>query len=133
MVVKSFYNEWEVEYDKIMQKAPKRMPKMMGTDQRSDEAASNVLEGAWQLWHVNGTSCPKGTVPIRRNTMSDVLRAKSLFDFGKKRRSIHLDRRTEKPDALGTNGHEVHWIIPSLLSSLGCTTIFLVDKRIILT
>jgi hypothetical protein len=38
--------------------------------------------------------------------MNDVLRAKSLFDFGKKRRSIYLDQRTEKPDALGTNGHE---------------------------
>ena len=28
---------------------------------------------------------PKGTVSIRHNTMNDVLRAKSLFNFGKKR------------------------------------------------
>lgn len=81
------------------------MPKMKGKDDDVKEA-ENVLEGAWQMWHVNGTRCPKGTVPIRRNTMNDVLRAKSLFDFGKKRRSIYLDQRTEKPDALGTNGHE---------------------------
>ncbi|CAL9230779.1 unnamed protein product [Arabidopsis halleri] len=88
-----------------IQKAPKKMPKMKGKDDDVKEA-ENVLEGAWQMWHVNGTWCPKGTVPIRRNTMNDVLRAKSLFDFGKKRRSIDLDRQTEKPDALGTNGHE---------------------------
>ncbi|CAH2072435.1 unnamed protein product [Thlaspi arvense] len=91
-----------------IQKAPKRMPRMMGKERSDDikEDAANVLESAWQMWHVNGTRCPKGTVPIRRNTMNDVLRAKSLFDFGKKRRSIDLDRRSEKPDALGTNGHE---------------------------
>ncbi|XP_010420609.1 PREDICTED: uncharacterized protein LOC104706154 [Camelina sativa] len=94
-----------LQHHKI-QKAPKKMPKMMGSDDVNKEEAANVLEGAWQMWHVNGTRCPKGTVPIRRNTMNDVLRAKSLFDFGKKRRSIHLDQRTEKPDALGTNGHE---------------------------
>lgn len=99
-----------------MQKTPKKMPKMMGKDDVKE--AANVLEGAWQMWHVNGTRCPKGTIPIRRNTMNDVLRAKSLFDFGKKRRSIDLDRRTEKPDALGTNGHEVHSIIISLLFSI---------------
>ncbi|ESQ41847.1 hypothetical protein EUTSA_v10013595mg [Eutrema salsugineum] len=90
-----------------IQKAPRRMPKMMGKERSDDvKEAANVLESAWQMWHVNGTRCPKGTVPIRRNRMNDVLRAKSLFDFGKKRRSIDLDRRTEKPDALGTNGHE---------------------------
>ncbi|RID41791.1 hypothetical protein BRARA_J01723 [Brassica rapa] len=90
-----------------IQKAPTRMPQIMEKERSVDvEEAANVLESAWQMWHVNGTRCPKGTVPIRRNTMNDVLRAKSLFDFGKKRRSIDLDRRTEKPDALGTSGHE---------------------------
>lgn len=91
-----------------IQKAPTRMPKIMGKERSVDviKEAASVLESAWQMWHVNGTRCPKGTVPIRRNTMDDVLRAKSLFDFGKKRRSIDLDRRTEKPDALGTSGHE---------------------------
>ncbi|KAF8094586.1 hypothetical protein N665_0359s0028 [Sinapis alba] len=90
-----------------IQKAPTRMPEMMGKERSEDvKEAANVLESAWQMWHVNGTRCPKGTVPIRRNTMNDVLRAKSLFDFGKKRRSIELDRRSEKPDALGTSGHE---------------------------
>uniref|UniRef100_A0A1J3D8P3 Neprosin PEP catalytic domain-containing protein n=1 Tax=Noccaea caerulescens TaxID=107243 RepID=A0A1J3D8P3_NOCCA len=91
-----------------IQKAPRRMPKMMGKERSDDvrEEEANVLEGAWQMWHVNGTWCPKGSVPIRRNTMKDVLRAKSLFDFGKKRRSIDLHRRTETPETLGSNGHE---------------------------
>ncbi|CAN8300494.1 unnamed protein product [Cochlearia groenlandica] len=92
-----------------IQKAPKRMPNNMVGKERNDDVKkqeANVLESAWQMWHVNGTWCPKGTVPIRRNTLKDVMRAKSLFDFGKKRRSVDLDRRSEKPDALGTNGHE---------------------------
>ncbi|KAJ6697327.1 hypothetical protein OIU85_003676 [Salix viminalis] len=37
----------------------------------------------------------------------DVLRAKSLFDFGKKRRrSISLARRRDAPDVVSGNGHE---------------------------
>ncbi|CAN1233897.1 hypothetical protein LINPERPRIM_LOCUS4037 [Linum perenne] len=54
---------------------------------------------AWQMWHRNGTRCPKGTVPIRRSSVNDVLRAKSLFDFGKKQ------SRSPLPLSRG-NGHE---------------------------
>ncbi|KAI3897564.1 hypothetical protein MKW92_023633, partial [Papaver armeniacum] len=39
---------------------------------------------AWQTWHRRGDNCPKGTVPIRRSSVADVLRAKSLYHFGKK-------------------------------------------------
>ncbi|CAN1233899.1 hypothetical protein LINPERPRIM_LOCUS4037 [Linum perenne] len=53
------------------------------------------------MWHRNGTRCPKGTVPIRRSSVNDVLRAKSLFDFGKKQ------SRSPLPLSRG-NGHEVH-------------------------
>lgn len=61
-----------------------------------------------QLWHQNGLRCPKGTVPIRRSTAHDVLRAKSLYDFGKKqRRYVPLDRRVDAPDVVSANGHEV--------------------------
>ncbi|WCJ43724.1 hypothetical protein M5689_024447 [Euphorbia peplus] len=61
---------------------------------------------AWQMWHRNGTRCPKGTVPVRRSSLHDVLRSKSLFDFGKKQRSISLTRRTDAPDVVSGNGHE---------------------------
>ena len=66
------------------------------------------IRSAWQMWHKNGTRCPKGTVPIRRSTVHDVLRAKSLFDFGKKQRRFPLTRRrSDAPDVVSGNGHEV--------------------------
>ena len=71
-----------------------------------DQLVKGVL---MQMWHTNGTRCPKGTVPIRRSTMNDVLRAKSLFDFGKKQRKINssLHRRKDAPDVVSGKGHEV--------------------------
>ncbi|MQL81319.1 hypothetical protein Taro_013775 [Colocasia esculenta] len=61
--------------------------------------------GAWQTWHHVG-HCPKGTVPIRRSTVGDVLRAKSLYHFGKKQRRLPLARNMEAPDVVSGNGHE---------------------------
>ena len=62
----------------------------------------------WQMWHLNGTRCPKGTIPVRRSTVHDVLRAKSLYDFGKKRpKSLPLARTIDAPDVVTGNGHEV--------------------------
>lgn len=69
-------------------------------------AGSGAL-AAFQTWRVNGTRCPKGTIPVRRTTVKDVLRSKSLFDFGKKRRPILLDRKIDAPDVVSGNGHEV--------------------------
>ncbi|KAJ9703091.1 hypothetical protein PVL29_004739 [Vitis rotundifolia] len=62
--------------------------------------------GAWQVWHQNRTRCPKGTVPIRRTTVDDVLRAQSLYDFGKKQPRMALARHTVSPEDVNTNGHE---------------------------
>ncbi|KAJ6434156.1 hypothetical protein OIU84_017800 [Salix udensis] len=36
----------------------------------------------------------------------DVLRSKSLFDFGKKKASVSLARRKDAPDVVSANGHE---------------------------
>nr|KYP71847.1 hypothetical protein KK1_011124 [Cajanus cajan] len=82
-----------------IQKVPTKMPK--GMNVKREERVS-----AWQMWHKNGTRCPKGTVPIRRSTVHDVLRAKSLFDFGKKQRRFPLTRRRDAPDVVSGNGHE---------------------------
>lgn len=72
---------------------------VVGNDSRS---------GDWQLWHQNGERCPIGTVPIRRSKVHDVLRAKSLYDFGKKKRhGLPLARRVDAPDVVSGNGHEV--------------------------
>ncbi|OAY42005.1 uncharacterized protein LOC110622235 isoform X1 [Manihot esculenta] len=93
-----------------IQRMPSEMPKVKkkkeGEIEREMKSNETVEQGAWQMWHTNGTRCPKGTVPIRRSSVYDVLRAKSLFDFGKKRRSIYLSRRTDAPDVISSNGHE---------------------------
>ncbi|CAN0892755.1 hypothetical protein LINGRAHAP2_LOCUS17749 [Linum grandiflorum] len=103
-----------------LQKAPSEMPKVKngavaekqtqqdgGRDGNGDRSTDETI--AWQMWHRNGTRCPKGTVPIRRSSVNDVLRAKSLFHFGKKqsrRSALPLARRTDAPDVVSGNGHE---------------------------
>ncbi|KAM7269514.1 hypothetical protein ACFE04_025011 [Oxalis oulophora] len=94
-----------------IQREPPEFPKMKLDKliiNEKKEASINT-RGAWQTWHTNGTRCPKGTVPIRRSTLQDVLRSKSLFDFGKKqqRRRFPLNRRqSNAPDVVTENGHE---------------------------
>ncbi|KAG8649813.1 hypothetical protein MANES_08G142300v8 [Manihot esculenta] len=100
-----------------IERVPSEMPrvKVMNKEEEEEEGGKEPKEmmmsnegvkGAWQLWHTNGTRCPKGTVPIRRSTVHDVLRAKSLFDFGKKQRSLSLARRSDAPDVVSGKGHE---------------------------
>lgn len=84
----------------MQQRVPSEMPKGMKLKEKSE------MGMGMQNWHQNGTLCPKGTVPIRRSTVHDVLRAKSLFDFGKKRRRFSL-ARSDAPDVVSGNGHEV--------------------------
>lgn len=81
-----------------------------GKEPKEMMMSNEGVKGAWQLWHTNGTRCPKGTVPIRRSTVHDVLRAKSLFDFGKKQRSLSLARRSDAPDVVSGKGHEVFYL-----------------------
>ncbi|MED6180693.1 hypothetical protein PIB30_012569 [Stylosanthes scabra] len=38
----------------------------------------------FQLWSFSGESCPEGTIPIRRTTEQDILRASSVTKFGRK-------------------------------------------------
>lgn len=78
------------------------------------------FKGVWQMWHQKGQLCPKGTVPTRRSTLKDVLRAKSLYYFGKKPAKLSplaaRDRggaATPSPDITGGNGHEVCLILSS--------------------
>ncbi|KAE8698962.1 polygalacturonase [Hibiscus syriacus] len=54
----------------------------------------------FQLWRRSGETCPEGTIPIRRTTEQDMLRASSVASFGKK--SAKLVRRDTTND-----GHEV--------------------------
>lgn len=66
------------------------------------------IRGAWQTWHQSGR-CPKGTIPIRRSSVDDVLRAKSVYHYGKKQGRMPLVRppQAQAPDIISGNGHEV--------------------------
>ncbi|KAI3720332.1 hypothetical protein L6452_21248 [Arctium lappa] len=47
-----------------------------------DEAEMN--SETHQLWTLSGELCPEGTIPIRRTTEQDILRANSIKRFGRK-------------------------------------------------
>ncbi|XP_068342364.1 uncharacterized protein [Pyrus communis] len=75
----------------------------------------NVIKGALQqMRHRNRTRCPRGMIPIRRSTVDDVLRTKSMVDFGKKQhRTLNITAdlasiRIDAPDVVSGNGHETH-------------------------
>ncbi|XWS69048.1 hypothetical protein CRYUN_Cryun04dG0146300 [Craigia yunnanensis] len=53
----------------------------------------------FQLWSMSGESCPEGTIPIRRTSEQDMLRASSVRSYGRKpRRHVRRDSTS--------NGHE---------------------------
>nr|GMD13328.1 uncharacterized protein LOC107814626 [Ipomoea batatas] len=54
----------------------------------------------FQLWSLSGESCPEGTVPIRRTSEQDVLRASSISEFGRK------IARPVIRDSSSNDGHE---------------------------
>ncbi|KAJ8623079.1 hypothetical protein MRB53_031608 [Persea americana] len=58
---------------------------------------------SFQLWRISGESCPEGTIPIRRTTEKDVLRASSIRMFGRKRRRPAV--RAVRRDST-SSGHE---------------------------
>lgn len=60
---------------------------------------SDMVIENFQLWKGSGESCPEGTIPIRRTTEQDVLRAGSFQQFGRKAKKLF--RRDSSND-----GHE---------------------------
>ncbi|XVF50347.1 hypothetical protein PTKIN_Ptkin04bG0089900 [Pterospermum kingtungense] len=59
--------------------------------------SSEAVSESFQLWTDSGEFCPEGTVPIRRTTEKDILRASSVRRYGRRR---HVRR-----DSTGS-GHE---------------------------
>ncbi|XP_057847575.2 protein neprosin [Cryptomeria japonica] len=56
-----------------------------------------------QTWHLSGY-CPEGTIPVRRTTEEDLMRAESPQKYGRK---SHVSKRfSQKPDVINGNGHE---------------------------
>ncbi|KAJ6323675.1 hypothetical protein OIU76_011044 [Salix suchowensis] len=64
-----------------------------------DHDHTGMVTENFQSWSFSGESCPEGTVPIRRTTEQDMLRASSVRRFGRKPRR-HVRRDTN------SNGHE---------------------------
>ncbi|CAN8255095.1 unnamed protein product [Cochlearia groenlandica] len=59
---------------------PTSFPKRWNNESSKPRENSRM---ATQLWRTNGR-CPKNSIPIRRTTREDILRAKSLESYGKK-------------------------------------------------
>ena len=79
-------------------------------DDRDDE------EALPQVWRRSGESCPEGTIPVRRTTEADVLRASSVGRFGMKARGGGggFTRR----DSTGS-GHEVSHMVTDRATAIG--------------
>lgn len=77
----------------------KKNPPETERPKRTHLNSTGVVKEILQAWVVTGESCPEGTIPIRRTTEEDMLRARTIRRFGKK---PHRVRR----DSTGS-GHEV--------------------------
>ena len=83
-----------------MQSEPAERPRGSGHFDIDQDEVDDPLP---QVWRRSGESCPEGTIPVRRTTEDDVLRASSSATcFGMKARGGGFARR----DSTG-GGHEV--------------------------
>jgi hypothetical protein len=75
-----------------------------------------VPQSITQTWHRNGT-CPPNSIPIRRTTEEDVLRASSIKRFGKKApRSIPSYFSVDDPNTRNMAiGHKVQNLFKNLI------------------
>jgi len=90
-----------------VQREPAERPRSCGgragADGRDDE------EALPQAWRRSGESCPEGTIPVRRTTEADVLRASSVARFGRKARGAGAGGFARR-DSTGS-GHEVSHLV----------------------
>ncbi|CAH1414939.1 unnamed protein product [Lactuca virosa] len=59
----------------------------------------------YQLWSLSGESCPEGTIPIRRTTERDILRANSIQRFGRK-----IPKPVRRDSSNGGHEHAVGYV-----------------------
>ncbi|CAM8967283.1 unnamed protein product [Rhodiola kirilowii] len=86
-----------------IQLRPNYHPEGLYTDNKVFKKRSNSVT---QLWHSNGR-CPQGTIPVRRTTKDDVLRASSVKRYGKKKhRAIPKPPKSAEPDIVNQSGHQ---------------------------
>ncbi|CAN6353904.1 unnamed protein product [Urochloa humidicola] len=71
------------------EKEPAERPRGGGYADAGDADGQDASEEALpQAWRRSGESCPEGTIPVRRTTEDDVLRASSISQFGMKARGV---------------------------------------------
>ncbi|XP_047334964.1 uncharacterized protein LOC124938545 [Impatiens glandulifera] len=72
---------------------------------RKNEAV--ITNSISQLWQLKG-NCPEGTIPVRRTKRSDVIRASSIKNYGKKKKKKHkVSAKFSAPNTLITlTGHQ---------------------------
>ncbi|KAK8456956.1 hypothetical protein SEVIR_3G101400v4 [Setaria viridis] len=81
------------------EKEPAERPRSSGrADADGDQDDEEALPQAWRR---SGESCPEGTIPVRRTTEADMLRASSVSRFGMKARGGGFTRRDST-----AGGHE---------------------------
>ncbi|KAG0500257.1 hypothetical protein HPP92_000329 [Vanilla planifolia] len=85
------------DHPKLRGQNPMRPPERPRGEDTSSKPAVEM-----QTWRNTGEDCPEGTVPIRRTTEQDVLRASSLRIFGKKPAVT-----TRRNSAAGNHEHAV--------------------------
>ncbi|KAM0054813.1 putative neprosin [Helianthus debilis subsp. tardiflorus] len=87
-----------------IQMRPNVHPEGMHYENMKD--SSQTRETITQLWQLNG-KCPKGTIPIRRTTKEDILRASSMKNYGKKSSlSTVAHPNSIDLDLINDSGHE---------------------------
>ncbi|KHG06277.1 hypothetical protein F383_32821 [Gossypium arboreum] len=87
------------DHPKLKGKKPLDPPESPNGHNRKGMAAED-----FQMWMMSGESCPEGTIPIRRTTEGDMLRASSVASFGKK--PTRLVRRDSTSDGHESQGFE---------------------------
>ncbi|XP_077221096.1 protein neprosin-like [Tasmannia lanceolata] len=80
------YQQPAFDHPKLRGKKPLDPPERPKGNDSTDSTADS-----YQLWRISGESCPEGTIPIRRTTENDFLRASSIGRFGRKTRAIRRD------------------------------------------
>uniref|UniRef100_A0A7N0T890 Neprosin PEP catalytic domain-containing protein n=1 Tax=Kalanchoe fedtschenkoi TaxID=63787 RepID=A0A7N0T890_KALFE len=82
---------------------PNYHPEGLFDDNKVSSKRSNSVN---QLWHSKGIRCPDGTIPVRRTTRDDVLRASSAKRYGKKKHRAIPKPRSAEPDLINQSGHQ---------------------------
>ncbi|KAK4777794.1 hypothetical protein SAY87_017981 [Trapa incisa] len=91
--------------DHKIQTRPNFHPEGLFEEKEVTSEASERVNPIKQLWHVNG-KCPENTIPVRRTTKDDVLRASSVKRYGRKKHRTVPVPKSADPDLINQSGHQ---------------------------